>query len=32
VVGVRASGKLGSGTARIRLSTTTGAIALRTTE
>jgi DUF4097 and DUF4098 domain-containing protein YvlB len=32
VVGVRASGNLGSGTARIRLNTTTGAIALRTTE
>jgi hypothetical protein len=32
VVGVRASGKLGSGTARIVLSTTTGAIALRTIE
>ncbi|HTA53382.1 MAG TPA: DUF4097 family beta strand repeat-containing protein [Candidatus Acidoferrales bacterium] len=30
VVGVRASGKIGSGSARIRLSTTTGAIALRT--
>jgi DUF4097 and DUF4098 domain-containing protein YvlB len=32
VVGVRASGKLGSGTARIQLNTTTGAIALRTIE
>ena len=32
VVGVRASGTIGSGTARIRLSTTTGAIALRTIE
>ncbi|HLY03665.1 MAG TPA: DUF4097 family beta strand repeat-containing protein [Candidatus Cybelea sp.] len=32
VVGVRASGKLGSGTARIALSTTTGSIALRTSE
>ena len=32
VVGVRASGKLGSGTARIVLNTTTGAIALRTIE
>lgn len=30
LVGARASGKLGSGTARIRLSTTTGAISLRT--
>jgi DUF4097 and DUF4098 domain-containing protein YvlB len=30
VVGVRATGKIGSGSARIRLSTTTGAIALRT--
>jgi DUF4097 and DUF4098 domain-containing protein YvlB len=29
LVGARASGKIGSGTARIRLSTTTGAIALR---
>jgi hypothetical protein len=32
VVGVRASGRIGSGTARIRLSTTTGAIALRAIE
>ena len=32
VVGVRASGKIGSGTARIALSTTTGAIAVRTSE
>ncbi|MGA2761195.1 MAG: DUF4097 family beta strand repeat-containing protein [Candidatus Cybelea sp.] len=32
VVGVRASGTIGSGTARIRLNTTTGAIALRTIE
>jgi DUF4097 and DUF4098 domain-containing protein YvlB len=32
VVGVRASGKLGLGTARIQLNTTTGAIALRTME
>jgi hypothetical protein len=32
VVGVQASGKLGLGTARIQLNTTTGAIALRTTE
>ncbi|MGC9993518.1 MAG: DUF4097 family beta strand repeat-containing protein [Candidatus Cybelea sp.] len=32
VVGVRASGKIGSGSARIRLNTTTGAIALRTIE
>ena len=32
VVGVRASGKLGLGTARIQLTTTTGAIALRTME
>ena len=32
VVGVRASGNVGSGTARIRLNTTTGAIALRTTQ
>lgn len=32
VVGVQASGKLGLGTARIRLNTTTGAIALRTME
>lgn len=32
VVGVRASGKLGSGTARILLNTTTGAIVLRTME
>jgi hypothetical protein len=32
VVGVRAGGKLGSGSAHIQLNTTTGAIALRTTE
>jgi DUF4097 and DUF4098 domain-containing protein YvlB len=32
VVGVRANGTLGSGSARIRLNTTTGSIALRTAE
>ncbi len=32
LVGVRASGKIGAGTARIRLTTTTGAISLKTTE